>query len=173
MGRVADFIGIDADITRFDALVPGDEIVLREGWLVAKTGDDMRPQPGEERGAASQLHFKKQALGFVQRGGARQRHRLAKPFTRQVLLVARMPGFVDHAKQRAEQLVFVIARGDTYIFRHAAAERVRAHVEAAAIEIETEQFHGIQAEFTLLFKGKRPLWGDQRFLRLLFGGAGQ
>ena len=75
---------------------------------------------------------------------------------------------MDHAKQRAEQFILVVARGDAHVFRYAAAERVRTHVEATAVKIEAEHFHGFQAQFALCCGRERALRRNKRTLRLLF-----
>ncbi|VFT75693.1 Uncharacterised protein [Klebsiella aerogenes] len=42
-------------------------------------------------------------------GGASESYRLVDPRARQILLIAGVAGFVDHAEQGAEQVVFVVA----------------------------------------------------------------
>ncbi len=44
-----------------------------------------------------------------------ERASLVDPRARQILLVAGVAGFVDHAEQSAEQVVFVVAGGDAHI----------------------------------------------------------
>ena len=56
-------------------------------------------------------------------GGAGESYGLVDPRARQILLVAGVAGFVDHAEQSAEQVVFVVAGGDAHILGCAAAER--------------------------------------------------
>jgi hypothetical protein len=53
-------------------------------------------------------------------------------------------GFVNHAEQRAEQVVFVVARGDAHILGHAAAERVGADIQAPAVKIKAQHAHRLQ-----------------------------
>lgn len=67
MRRIADLVSIHADITRLDALVPGNEILSAEGRLFAKTLAHGRQQAFQESIAASELHFEEQALRFVNR----------------------------------------------------------------------------------------------------------
>ncbi|CCK02555.1 hypothetical protein BN129_1110 [Cronobacter sakazakii 701] len=173
MSRVAHFIGIDADKAWLDALVPGQIVLLLKRWLLAETRDHLRQQQLQERTAAPELHFEEQALGFMDSGRARQRHRLARPFARQVLLITGMAGFVDHAKQRAEEFIFVIAGGDAHIFRHAAAERVRADIQPAAVEIKAEKAHRLKAQLALLRHRERPLRRNQRGALLFLHRAGE
>jgi hypothetical protein len=78
MRRVADFVGIDADKARFDALVPGDEVFALKAGCSPKLAY-RRQQALQEGVAASKLHFKKQALRFVDRRGAGQGNRLIEP----------------------------------------------------------------------------------------------
>lgn len=67
-----------------------------------------------------------------------------------------MAGFVDHAEQSAEQVVFVVAGGDTHILGYAAAERVGADVEAPAVEVKAKDTHRLQAQLPLFSNGERP-----------------
>ena len=122
----------------------------------------------QESVAAAQLHFKEQALGFMDRRRTRQRNGLAGPRSRKVLLVAGMSGFVDHAEKRAEQFIFIVTRGDTHIFRHAAAERVGANVQTTAVKIEAKHFHRFQAQLALRGGREGTLWRNERSLSLFF-----
>jgi hypothetical protein len=162
MRRITHFIGIDANVARLHALVPGNKVLFAKGGLAAETGMYGREQMFQEGVTATKLHFKEQALGFVDCRGARQRDGLTRPGTRQVLLIAGMTGFVNHAKQRAQQFVFVIARGDTHIFWHAAAERVRANVQTTGVKIEAEHFHGFQTQLPLIGGREGALRRDKR-----------
>ena len=75
---------------------------------------------------------------------------------------------MNHAKQRAEQIVLVVARGDTHILGHAAAERVGADIQPSAIKIKAQYAHRFQPQLALVGNRKRPLRFDERRLRLLF-----
>ncbi|MNN74562.1 hypothetical protein D3C81_1907720 [compost metagenome] len=97
-------------------------------------------------------------------GGARQSDGLAEPVARQILLIARMAGFVHHAKQGAQQLVFIVTGGDAHVFRHAAAERMGADVETPGVKIEAQHFHRFQPQLTLNGGRERALWRNERFL---------
>ncbi len=101
-------------------------------------------------------------------GGARQRHRLPAPLLRQILLIASVAGFVDHAHQRAEKLILVVTGGNAHIFRHATAEGMRTDIQPAMVKVETQRFHDAQAELTLSRQGERPLRRDNSLLRLFF-----
>ena len=129
---------------------------------------EQRRQAADEAGAATELHLERQALALVDRHRASARHRLAERLARQVLLVARVPGLVDRAHQALHEVVFAIARGDPRVFRHAAAERVRALVEAAAFEIEAEQCHHVEAQGALRRFRERSGGCHHRIPRLPF-----
>lgn len=89
-------------------------------------------------------------------GGAGESYGLVDPRARQILLVAGVAGFVDHAEQSAEQVVFVVAGGDAHILGYAAAERVGADVEAPAVEVKAKDTHRLQAQLPLFSNGERP-----------------
>ncbi|MNE63293.1 hypothetical protein D3C80_1586370 [compost metagenome] len=72
------------------------------------------------------------------------------------------------AKQRGKELFLVVASGDTYVLRHAAAERMSTNVNPAAVEVKAEQLHHAQAQLTLGVDIERTL-RDQARLLLLFG----
>ena len=93
-------------------------------------------------------------------GGASESYRLVDPRARQILFIAGVAGFVDHAEQGAEQVVFVVASGDAHILGDAAAERVSADVEAPAVEVKAEDTHGLQAQLALSGNRERPLRGE-------------
>ncbi|MNE38479.1 hypothetical protein D3C80_1323790 [compost metagenome] len=84
-----------------------------------------------------------------------------------------MTGFMHHAKQRAQQFVFVVTGSDADIFRDAAAERMRTHIQTTRIKIEAQHLHGFQAELTLHGGRERPLRRNKGLLRLLFHHAGE
>ena len=56
-------------------------------------------------------------------------------------LVERVAGLVQHAHQRRDELVLAVAGGDADVGGRAAAERVRALVEPAGVEVEAEPRH--------------------------------
>ena len=149
VGRIAHLVGVDADQARFNALVEANKVGLFQRRLFAKLRGDQRTQDLQEFIAARQLHFEQQALRFMDSGGTSQGDRLAEQIARQVLLVAGVAGFVHDAEQRGQKLFLVVTRGDAHIFRHAAAERVGADVDAAVVEVETEQLHHAEAQLAL------------------------
>ena len=57
------------------------------------------------------------------------------------LLVKCMPSLVQNRHQRVENILFVVARGYTRVIGHPTTERMMAHVQAPAIEIEAERAH--------------------------------
>ena len=71
-----------------------------------------------------------------------------------------MARLVDYAHQAGDELLLVVARGDAHVRRHAAAERVAAHVEPAVREIKAEQPHHLLAERLLRRDGEGALWGE-------------
>ena len=88
----------------------------------------------------AELHLERRGSGS--RGCAIERasrDRLAEPVARQVLLVAGVAGLVDRAHQALHEVVFAVARGQAHVLGHAAAERMRALVEPAGLEVEAEQ----------------------------------
>jgi len=103
----------------------------------------------------------------MDRRGAGEGNGLIEPVARQVLFIARVAGFVNDAKQRAEQVVFVVARGDTDVLGHAATERVGADIQTSAVKIKSQHAHRLQPQFALVGNRKRPLRFDERRLRLL------
>ncbi|MNF00099.1 hypothetical protein D3C80_1988670 [compost metagenome] len=64
------------------------------------------------------------------------------------------------------EFFFIVAGSDTHIFRHAAAEGVSADVNTAPVEVETEQFHHVQAQLALGIDLERALGNEARFLSL-------
>ena len=77
---------------------------------------------------------------------------------RQAGLVERVAGLVQHAHQRRDELVLAVAGGDADVGGRAAAERVRALVEPAGIEVEAEPGHQRSAELLLPRRRERPGW---------------
>jgi hypothetical protein len=110
----------------------------------------------DEAGVAAQLHLETQALAFVQGRRAGIRHRLAQPLTRQVLLVAAVAGFVHGAHQAAQEIVFTEARGQTHVLGHATAERVRADIQPAGLEVKAQQAHHLLAQRALRWQREGP-----------------
>jgi hypothetical protein len=80
---------------------------------------------------------------------------------RQALLVAGVTRLVDDAHQAGDELLLVVARGDAHVRRHAAAERVAAHVEPAVGKIKAEQPHHLLAERLLRRNRERALRGEE------------
>ena len=62
MGRIAHFIGIDADVARCDGLIEANKIVGTKGGIVAKGFDDPGAQEVQEAMATGDLHLKEQTL---------------------------------------------------------------------------------------------------------------
>ena len=109
----------------------------------------------------AELHLAEQALALVNAHGARLGHRLAEQCARQALLVACVARLVDDAHQAGDELLLVVARGDAHVRRHAAAERVAAHVEPAVRKIKAEQPHHLLAERLLRRNRERALRGEE------------
>ena len=127
-----------------------------------------RRKQADKRARQADLHFKTQALTFVDRRAARPSHRLPEPVARQVLFIAAVAGFMHRAPETADKTVFPIARGEARVFRRATAKRMSAFVETARIEIEAEQLHRLQAHRILRGFGERPKRRDNTFARLFF-----
>jgi len=161
MGRVGDFVRIDADVAGRDPRHQPVEVVRREAALPAQVALDQRLQQAGEAGMRGQLHLEGQALALVQAHRAGAGHRQAQPFARQVLLVAAMAGFVDGAGEALQEAVVAVARGHPHILRHAAAEGMGALVQPAGLEVEAQQLHGVQPERTLRRGRERPLRVDE------------
>ena len=85
-------------------------------------------------------------------GGA---DRLVAPVVRQAHLVERMTGFVEHAHQALRKIVLGVARCDTHIPGHTAAERVQTDIQPPGIEIESEGAHQPFPETALFVGGER------------------
>ena len=79
-----------------------------------------------------------------------------------------MTRFMDHTHHGAEEFIFVIARGDTHILRHAATERVRADIQTTGAKVKAQTFHHFQPKLALFFDVKRTLRRDAGFRFLLF-----
>ncbi len=90
-------------------------------------------------------------------GRAGQGDRLSEPVARQVLLIAGVSGFMDHPKQGAEQLVFVVTGGNAHVFRHAATERVSADVQTTGVKVKPEGLHRLQSQLALNCRREWPL----------------
>lgn len=60
-----------------------------------------------------------------------------------VVRATRVAGFMNDAKQRTGEFVFIVTRGDPYIFRYTATEGMGADVETPSVKVETQQCHGI------------------------------
>jgi hypothetical protein len=136
------------------------------GWS-PKCAVSIGRQHADERTAARELHFERQALAFVDAVRTRVAERLAQPFARQVLLEARVSGFVDGAHQALREVIFAVTRREPHVLGHAAAKGMRALVEPAAREIETQFLHHREIEGTLRGNRKRAGRRDHAFGELL------
>ena len=92
----------------------------------------------------------------MDRDAARLADRLAAPGPGQARLVERVAGLVQHAHQGRDDLVLAVAGGDADVGGRAAAERVRALVEPAGLEVEAEPRHQRAAELLLPRGRERP-----------------
>ena len=146
VGGVGHLVGIHADQSRLHARQQPVQVAGLEGRLAAEVPDQQRRQQAGEGRVAAQLHLEGQALALVDAHGAGARDGLAQQLARQVLLVAGVAGLMDDAHQRRQEVVFAVARGHAYVFRHAAAERVGALVQPAGAEVEAHQRHRVQAQ---------------------------
>ena len=159
MQGIGEFVRVDANETGLHAGEPAMQVVRREGRLVAEVRHHARREQADERAAQADLHFKAEALAFVNAGAPRPGHRLSQPVARQVLFIAPMAGLVDDAPQASHKTILAIARGEAGIFRYAAAKRMRAFVQTAGAEIKTQQRHHLEANGVL----RRPRkWTDRR-----------
>ena len=79
-----------------------------------------------------------------------------QPAPGQAGLVERVAGLVQHAHQGGDHLVLAVAGGDADVGGRAAAERVRALVEPAGLEVEAEPGHQRAAELLLRRGRERP-----------------
>ncbi len=99
-------------------------------------------------------------------GGA---DRLQAPIRRQVALVERMPGLVQHPHQRLGKIALVIAGRDPHVVGGAAAKRVGADVEPAVREIEADRLHQARRRPALRRDRERALRLGRRRQRGLAG----
>jgi hypothetical protein len=65
-------------------------------------------------------------------------------------------GLVQDRHERRVHVRLVVACGQAHVVRHAAAERVRALVQAAVREVKAERAHQPLAQHLLPGEGKRP-----------------
>ena len=161
VGRVGDLVRIDADKAGLDPVVQLLEVRGCERILCPEVCANARRNQREERGVMAELHLAEQALALVNAHGTRLGHRLAEQCARQALLVTRVTRLVDDAHQAGDELLLVVARGDAHVRRHAAAERVAAHVEPAVSKIKAEQSHHLLAERLLRRNRERALRGEE------------
>jgi hypothetical protein len=117
---------------------------------------DVRSREHHECAAARDLHFHKQRLAFVDRRAEAIAHRLPPPVRRQTLLVECVPGLMEHRHEGLQEIVFAVAGSDAGVVGNAAAERVMAHVQAPALEVEAEHAHHFFAKNALAFARERP-----------------
>jgi hypothetical protein len=144
------------------------QVLGLERGLIADVRDEQRREALAEGAAARELHLEREALALVHGHRPGQGHRLAERLARQVLLVTRVPGFMNGAEQPLKQVVLAVAGRQAHVLRHAAAERMRALVQPAGREIEAERLHRGATEGALRGDGERPGRLDRRRLcRLL------
>ena len=140
MRRVGDLVGIDADQPRLDARHQPVQVVRLEGRLRRRRpARPAAPAGRRSRGGCPSCISKLSdwlSCIAIERASATG---WPSQFARQVLLVAAVAGLVHRAHQAAEEVVLAKARGQAHVLGHAAAERVRAHVEPAGLEVEAEQ----------------------------------
>ena len=98
---------------------------------------------------------------------ARTTDRQVHAVARQILLVARVSGFMNNAHQAAHEVVFVVARGDAHILGHAAAKGMGREVEPTGGKVKPEQGHEFQPQCALLLDRERTLRGKQHLTGLL------
>src|SRR5579875_362870 len=77
----------------------------------------------------------------MDRHAAGRADRLQPPAGRQVALVERMPGLVQHPHQRFGKVALVITGGNADIIGRAARERMSADIEAAMVKVEAQRRH--------------------------------
>ena len=135
--------------------------VLAEGRPHARRGE------GDEGAAAAGLHLHQERLAFVQGHAPRIADRLAPPVARQTGLVETVTGLVQHAHERAGEILLVVARGDAHIVGGAAGEGVRRDVEPAVMEVEADPADQLLAELALRLDRERPLERQDRRQPLL------
>ena len=128
MRWVGHLVGVHTDQARTGTYEQAAQIVLAKRRLTAQVLIKQRCEQARECGSARQLHFERQALAFMYAVGARRAYRLAQPLAWQVLLKSCMAGFVYRTEQALHEVIFAIARGQTHIFRNAAAERMHTLV---------------------------------------------
>jgi len=149
--RVRRLVGIDADEAALHA-----QRVAPERRSAEDVGADAQLLRGDPREVAEQLvragglHLHEERLALVHPHADREAHRLARPGAGQPHLVERMPGLVHHAHDAGEKIALVVARGHAHVLGGAAAERMRAHVEPAAREVEAHALREMTAERGLL-----------------------
>jgi hypothetical protein len=122
---------------------------------------------GHELGAPGGLHLDEERLALVQGHAARLPHRLAAPVLGTALLVEGMPGLVQDAHEGADEIALVVAGGDPHVARGSAAERVQAHVEAPAAEVEARRPHQGLADAALDLGRERAVERPHRRQTLL------
>jgi hypothetical protein len=141
------------------------QVVGRQGGVVAT--ESRRQQGGEvakEGGRATDLHLDQQRLALVHRHAPRLAHRLVPPSLGQAGAVERMARLVQDRHQARGDVYLLVARRETDVVGHAAAERVRALVEPAALEIEPHLRHQPAAQRHLRCQIELPLDRQGRLL---------
>ena len=154
--RVGDLVGIDPDQAALDPDRPAVEVVGGERRAVAPEGRGQeRREIAEEGARAADLHLDQERLALVDRERARAADRLAAPGLGQASVVERMAGLVQDRHQARGGIALVVAGGHADVVGHAAAERMRALVQPAVVEIEAERCH--QALTQRLLAGGREM----------------
>ncbi len=167
MRRVGQLVGIDADESAVYLREQTRQVGSFKGRLCPEVFLHQWRDQLQEGRAAAQLHFKRQALALVYAHGAGAAHWQEQRVTRQALLIAGVPGFVDDAHQAGRKGEFTVARSDAHVLRHTAAEWVGGNVQPAAFKIKAQYAHHLNAQRTLFVDGKRGLRLQYGFTLLL------
>src|SRR4029453_2274714 len=136
--------------------------------LVAGKGLSQQARKKAAEGKASRcLHLEDQRLTLMQNHAARPAYRLETPFRRQLPLIERMTGFVDHAHQGVRGFVFAIACSYPYIACPADAEGMWAFIEPAMFELKAKLLHDPPGRRLLGRNRKMTIGFDRPRLRAL------
>ncbi len=160
---IGDLVRIDADEARGHPRKQAVEVFRIERRVGSRKGRlHLRREVAHELPGPAGLHLDQQRLAFVHHHATGVADRLLAPLLRPALLIEGVPRLVQHPHQSAGKVGFVVACRDPDIVRGAAAERMQAHVETAAIKVEAQRPHHRFAELTLRGHGKGARDGGRR-----------
>ncbi len=164
MGGVGHLVGIDPDQGAADAPpMRPHRFRIEAGGLIREGAGELGGEMGDEGVVASELHLDEERLALMHRHARRLPNRLVEEILRQVLLIERVPAFMQHAEQGAGEIGLVVTGGDPHVIRRAAAERMKRGIEAGAAKIEPDPDGRLAAERFLgrprIGAGRKRWWG--------------